>query len=250
MAIAEERSRIDVGVRRRGAPGAAGADLPDAHRDALERLAGAPRRRPTRASAAAASGERSLANVALGLLSSLDEPAWVPLAAARHDAALTMTDRLAALSLLCHARDDARLPRLDDFRARFAGNALVLDKWFALQAASRREDTLERVLELAEHADFDASNPNRLRALVGTFAANAVRFHAPHGGGYRLLSDRVIALDRANPQVGARLAGAFGRWRRFVEPQSGLMRAELERIRDADLRSPDVREIVLRSLDG
>ena len=248
MAIAEERSRIDVGAvdaSRR----ALLVRIAEAHRDALEALVRAPT--SDAGFGGRASGERALANAALGLLSALDESVWVPLACARHDGARTMTDRLAALALLCHAEDGARTSRLEDFRTRFAGNALVLDKWFAMQAASRRADTLERVVALSGHPDFDASNPNRLRALIATFAqANPLRFHAPGGGGYRLLSDRVVALDRTNPQVAARLAGAFGRWRRFVEPQSELMRAELERIRDAGPRSPDVQEIVLRSLEG
>ena len=250
MAIAEERSRIDVAAVD-AARRALLARVASAHADALGALARAAPSDPDAGFGGRATGERALGNAALALLSALDEPAWVPLAAARHDGARNMTDRLAALSLLCHAEDGAACaPRLEDFRTRFAGDALVLDKWFAMQAASRREDTLERVVELSEHPDFDPSNPNRLRALIATFAANPTRFHAPGGGGYRLLSDRVVALDRTNPQVAARLAGAFGRWRRFVEPQSGLMRAELERIRDAGPRSPDVHEIVLRSLEG
>ena len=246
MAIAEERERIDVAavdVARRTLL----ARLARAHREALETLVA---HAPAEAGfGGRAGGERALANAALALLSSLEESVWVPLATARHDAARNMTDRLAALALLCHAEDDARLERLAAFRERFRADALVMDKWFALQAGSRREDTLESVLELAGHPDFDASNPNRVRALYATFAANPVRFHAPHGGGYRALSDRVIALDGANPQLAASLAKAFGRWRRFVEPQAGLMRAELERVRDAGPRSPDVHEIVARSLD-
>ena len=231
MTLAEERERIDVAAVD-AARRALLARLASAHRGALEALA---RAEPSDAGfGGRATGERALANAALALLSALEERAWVPLAAARHDAARTMTDRLAALSLLCHAEDDSACrPRLDDFRARFAGDALVLDKWFAMQAASRRADTLERVLELSEHPDFDASNPNRLRALIGSFAANPVRFHAPGGGGYRLLSDRIVALDRANPQVAARLAGAFGRWaplrRAAVRAHAGRARARARR---------------------
>ncbi len=250
MAVAEERERIDVAAVD-AARQSLLRRLANAHADALARVATAPPSDPDGGFGGRATGERGLANVALGMLSALDEDAWVPIATARHDAARNMTDRLAALALLCNASDDARDTRLADFHARYAGNALVIDKWFALQAASRRPDTLERVLELADHPDFDASNPNRLRSLVGTFAnANPLRFHATHGGGYRLLADRVVALDRTNPQVGARLAGTFGRWRRFVEPNASLMKGELERMRDAGLRSPDVHEIVLRSLEG
>ena len=106
----------------------------------------------------------------------------------------------------------------------------MLDKWFALQAAAQRPDTMDQVLKLAEHADFVITNPNRLRSLAGTFGANHWAFHSPDGRGYAFLADMIVAADKLNPQVAARLVPPFGRWRRFEPKRAELMRQALERI--------------------
>jgi aminopeptidase N len=118
-----------------------------------------------------------------------------------------------------------------------------------VQALSVLPDTCERVEALSRHPDFTFGNPNRVRALVGAFAAgNQVRFHGADGRGYRFLADAVLKLDATNPQVAARLVGSFNQWRRFDSGRSALMRAQLERIAEQVGLSKDVYEIVGRAL--
>jgi len=112
----------------------------------------------------------------------------------------------------------------------------VLDKWMALQAGSSLPDTVDQVRALMKHPAFDMRNPNRVRALVGAFAGNHLRFNSKDGAGYRLFGETVRALDSINPQVAARMAGAFENWRRYDESRQKLMKAELE----AALKMPNV----------
>ena len=137
---------------------------------------------------------------------------------------------------------------LADFHARFAGNHDVIDKWFGVQALASRPDVIERVKALLAHPDFSITNPNRLRSLVGAFAANQRWFHGADGAGYALLTDQLIAVDRVNPQSAARLAVPLGRWRRFDDGRAKLMRAALERIVGAPGMSKDVLEMASRAL--
>jgi aminopeptidase N len=138
---------------------------------------------------------------------------------------------------------------LADFYAAWKDEPLVVNKWFALQAAVEEEGTVERVKELTRHSSFTMGNPNRVRALFGIFAAgNMLAFHRPDGQGYALVADRVLELDGANPQVAARLLTAFGRWRRFDAARQRLMQAELKRILAAPGLSRDCHEIASKSL--
>ena len=197
---------------------------------------------------AAATGSRRLANIALSYLTMTLDPAAIAAAKVQYDTAATMTDRMGALTALINTGTPERDAALADFHARFAANADVIDKWFTVQALSTCTDTLDRVEALAGHADFAPANPNRLRALIGAFAANQVRFHAASGAGYRLLTDQLLAVDAINPQSAARLATALGRWRRFDAARGGLMRAQLERIAARPGVSKDVLEMASRAL--
>ena len=124
-----------------------------------------------------------------------------------------------------------------------------MNKWFSLQAGIEDEGAVERVEALLAHPAFTWSNPNRVRAVLGAFAMmNLVGFHRRDGAGYRLLADKVLELDRINPQVAARLLAALGRWRRFDEGRQALMRAELERVVAAPGLSRDAFEIASKSL--
>ena len=157
-----------------------------------------------------------------------------PLAAHRFATAANMTDRVAALQLLCHGTGETRERALAAFHAAWRHDRLVTDKWFAVQAMARREAVTEDVRDLTAHPDFSLANPNRARSLLASLAyANPVHFHAASGDGHRLLAEHVLKLDRTNPQLAARLVSPLGRWARFVEPQAASMRAELERIREA-----------------
>ena len=177
----------------------------------------------------AAIGRRALCNACLGYLVAAGD---VALAEAQFATAGNMTDTMAALAALAGTAAPARDAALAAFHARWRGDDLVLDKWFAVQATSRLPDTLARVQALARHPDFDLGNPNRVRALVGAFAhGNAVRFHDVTGAGYRFLADIAMALDPANGQLAARMVDPLGAWRRQDAGRAALMRAELERIK-------------------
>jgi aminopeptidase N len=195
-----------------------------------------------------AKGIRRLRTVSLGLLAGADEAQAAALAKAQFEAADNMTDRQGALGVLVSTEAPERQAALDAFYARFHDDPLVLDKWFALQASAQRTDTVDQVLKLARHPDFSMTNPNRLRSLAGTFGGNHWAFHSADGRGYDFLAGMIIAADRLNPQVAARMVPAFGRWRRFELKRAGMMRAALERIVAAPGLSKDVFEQASKSL--
>jgi len=114
------------------------------------------------------------------------------------------------------------------FHDRFADNPLVLDKWMSLQASSPLPETIATVRKLMTHPAYDIKNPNRVRALIGAFSANHLRFHEADGSGYATVGDVVRALDSINPMVAARMAAAFENWRRYDDKRQALMRGELE----------------------
>ena len=126
---------------------------------------------------------------------------------------------------------------------------LVLDKWFAVQATSRLPGTLATVKRLMQHPAFNLTNPNRVRSVISSFChGNQVRFHAADGSGYQFAADQIIAVDALNPQVAARLARSFDRWKKFDPARRSLARAALERIRDAVGLSRDTFEVITRAL--
>ncbi len=196
----------------------------------------------------AAMGQRRLGNAALGLLSSLDEQIWVSTALEHFKQADNMTDSVAALAALCHTDTEERRQCLSEFETRWSNNKLVMDKWFAMQALSRRASIIEDVRILSRHKDFDIGNPNRLRSLVGSFAMGNTRgFHEKSGQGYTFLADYVLALDKRNPQIAAGLLSPLSSWRRYAEHYQKGMRTQLERVQAADDLSPDVYELVSKS---
>jgi aminopeptidase N len=197
----------------------------------------------------AAIGRRSLKNLALAYPTLARDPEALALAREQFAAADNMTDSLAALRLLVESEAPGSDEALASFYERWRSEPLVVNKWFALQAGIEDERAVERVEELIAHPAFGWSNPNRVRAVLGTFASgNLLGFHRRDGAGYRLLTDYVLELDRLNPQVAARLASALGRWRRFDEHRQCQMRGELQRIVDAPGLSRDVFEIASKSL--
>jgi aminopeptidase N len=190
-------------------------------------------------------GQRALRNLCLGYLAELGQSAFADAQFRRAD---NMTDAMAALGCLANADCPEREPALQAFYDKWREEPLVVDKWLSVQALSRLPGTLARVRQLLGHPAFDIKVPNKVYALVRAFAANHVRFHAADGAGYAFLAERVLELDKLNPQVAARMARAFDRWRRFDLARQGLARAQLERIRDAAGLSRDVAEIVGKSL--
>jgi aminopeptidase N len=195
-----------------------------------------------------AKGIRRLRTVALGMLAAADPTRAASLAKTQFDKADNMTDRQGALGVLVSLDEPQRQVALDAFYERFHDEPLVLDKWFALQAAAQRPDTVDQVLKLASHPEFTMTNPNRLRSLAGTFGANHWAFHSADGRGYAFLADMIVAADKLNPQIAARLVPPLGRWRRFEPKRAEMMRAALERIAATRGLSKDVFEQVSKSL--
>ncbi|MEW6764833.1 MAG: aminopeptidase N [Pseudomonadota bacterium] len=193
-------------------------------------------------------GRRRLKNLTLGMLMSVDNEAHHALATHQFRAGHNMTDVLASLQALAHTDCADRQLVLDTFEQRWINEALVMDKWFAIQATSPLPGTLEEVKRLVTHPAFNLGNPNKARALIGGFArANPVGFHALNGAGYRFIAEQVLALDALNPQVSARMAGAFQQWRRFDAHRGALMRDTLTDMAASTL-SLELREVVEKSL--
>jgi aminopeptidase N len=159
-----------------------------------------------------------------------------------------MTERLGALATIALKPSSTREHTLDAFQRRYAAEPLILDKWFALQAQIPERETLERVRGLTAHRGFSMSNPNRVRALIGGFTANHTQFNRADGAGFRLLEEVVVALDPANPQIAARLLTAMRSWRSLEDSRRLQAEAMLKRIAALPTLSPDVSDIVTRSL--
>jgi aminopeptidase N len=193
-------------------------------------------------------GRRALRNTCLAYLVASGEASAIRLAKAQFDAGQNMTDVLAALGILSGVDCQQRLDALAAFYDAWHGDPLVLDKWFAIQALSALPDTPRAVERLMTHPDFDLRNPNRIRALVGSFAGNQVRFHEASGAGYRLYADTIIQLDPHNAQVAARMVSPLGQWRRFDAGRQVLMKGELQRILDLPKLSRNTFEMVSKSI--
>jgi aminopeptidase N len=193
-------------------------------------------------------GKRGLKNTCLAYLSELEDPDVSELCVRQFKTGGNMTDVMAALANLANSECSERTEALEAFSAKWKDDPLVMDKWLAIQATSRLPNTLETVKALTRHPAFNIKNPNKVRALIGAFSSNPVRFHDRSGAGYEFLADHVIAIDTANPQIASRLVSAFTLWRRYDEKRKALMRAQLERILKTPNLSKDVHEVVSKSL--
>ena len=208
---------------------------------------------------AEAIGSRRLRNACLDYRCAIretpgEEEAAAVLAEEHYGSATGMTDRVAALACLASngklsekaaaIRDAA----VDRFYEAANGDALVLDKWFALRAQADLPDALDRVRELRDHPDFSLTSPNRCRALVGGFVSNASGFHAPDGSGYAFVREILEELDALNPQISSRLASSLITWKKYGPDRSARMRAELEKLSKLQPISDDLFEIVSRGL--
>ena len=210
-------------------------------------------------------GRRRLRNLCLAYLNELDSDTYQQFAQQQFSQADNMTDQFAALAVLvnapvkeeAHAKDlhagegahaRAGCPELATFLERWQGEALVVDKWLAVQAASRQPGTLARVEALTQHAVFDRRNPNKVYALIRGFGANHRHFHALDGSGYRFLAAQIAELDPINPQVAARLARCFDRWRRFDAARQAQACAVLTGLQQRPGLSRDVLEVVSKAL--
>ncbi|MBA4783841.1 MAG: aminopeptidase N [Rhizobiales bacterium] len=193
-------------------------------------------------------GRRSLKNACLSILASIGGEGE-RLARQQYGEATNLTDRLAALSVLVlHSLPSAE-QALADFDRRYRSQPLVMDKWFAVQAMTPEETTLKKVKELMKHPIFSITNPNRIRSLIGSFAAgNPSQFHRPDGAGYQFISTLVVDLDSVNPQVAARLLTSFSSWKQLEPRRRERAERALKRISNSAGLSADVRDIVARTL--
>jgi aminopeptidase N len=201
---------------------------------------------------AASSGKRALRNLALSYLMELETTDLVALCyeqfGQQDEARANMTEQFAALACLANSNARQRTIALDSFYDKWKDEPLIVDKWLAVQAGSRLPGTLARVKELLAHPAFDLKVPNKVYSLIRGFSANHVRFHAADGAGYVFLADQVLALDRLNPQIAARIARGFDRWKKFDEKRKTVARNQLTRIRDTGGLSKDVAEIIEKAL--
>jgi aminopeptidase N len=198
---------------------------------------------------AQSAGRRALKNICLDLLAMTETDQAIARAFAQYQGADNMTDRMAALETLALHDRPERAAALEDFYKRYADDPLIIDKWLALQAAIPEPATLDRVRALTKHPAFSITNPNRIRALIGSFAqANHTQFNRSDGAGYAFVADFVLALDPKNPQVAARLMGAFRSWRALEAQRRGKAEAALRRVAAAPALSPDLHDIVARTL--
>jgi aminopeptidase N len=198
---------------------------------------------------AASAGRRMLRNTCLDLLVATHRPEAISLATRQYQAADNMTDRMAALSALSLRDVPERAAALDDFYARYSDDPLIVDKWLTLQATIPEPATLDRVKALTNHRAFSFANPNRVRALIHAFAlANQKEFNRADGAGYDFIVDTVLALDPKNPQLAARLVSGVKNWRMLEPVRREHAEAALRRVATAPSLSPDVDDIVRRTL--
>ncbi len=204
---------------------------------------------------AVSAGKRALKNCALNYLVEWPDASTYALAHTQYQEAANMTDRMAAMTAMLHCssamNEEHRAAReqvLAHFYSEFESEALVIDKWFSLQASAPSCD-VATVKNLMKHPAFTLSNPNRARSLIFAFCnANPAQFHAQDGSGFMLWADCVIALNKLNPQVAARLARSMDRWKKYAPAAQTNMRAALERVAASKHLSKDVLEVVSKAL--
>jgi aminopeptidase N len=198
---------------------------------------------------AAATGRRSLKNLCLSYLLTINDQAVIDLGLNQFNMSDNMTDVIGALAPLTRTDCPERIEALEAFYAKWHDESLVLDKWFSLQSTSPLPGTLAEVRSLLDHPAFELRNPNRVRALIGAFCqGNQLRFHDANGEGYAFLGDQIARLHSLNPQVAARLLGGLSNWQRFDDGRQTLMRAQMERILHLPDLAKDVYEIAIKSL--
>jgi len=201
-------------------------------------------------------GRRMLRNIMLDYLCSIcdsdeEKMACATMATAQFESAHGLTDKMAALQSLVSMNGvaaDARDSAIEKFYDFAKDDALVLDKWFSVQAMADLPDVLDRVKVLKNHPDFTLTNPNRCRSLISVFTMNAAHYHNENGEGYKFVGDIIAELDKLNPQVSSRSAGSLIQWRRYNEARGALMKAELEKLSKMKPISDDLFEVVSRGL--
>jgi aminopeptidase N len=194
-------------------------------------------------------GERSLKNRSLKLLSALESDEIIAIANTQYNSSVTMTDRIAALDVLENTSPEFSAVALEHFYKKYKKDTLVMNKYFSILAASHRDGTLDRVMALEHDEAYNQLVPNLVRSLIGVFARNYKHFHAKDGYGYKFVVDKIIDIDKINPQIASGLAGAFKIYEKLNKTNKKFMRAELERVIAEPSISKNVYEIVSKILN-
>jgi aminopeptidase N len=193
-------------------------------------------------------GQRAIKNRVLRILSALESREVIDMARAQYEESLTMTDRIVALDILENITSQEGEIALNDFYNRYKEDTLVMNKFFAILAASTRNGTLDRVIALQNDEVYDEKVPNLVRSLIGVFARNYKHFHAIDGYGYSFVADKIIEIDKINPQMASGLASAFKIYERLNNKNKVLMKKELERILAVPALSKNAYEIISKIL--
>ncbi|NWH04849.1 aminopeptidase N [Desulfobacter latus] len=197
-----------------------------------------------------AMADRSLKNLCLSYLGSLANNDVQDIVQKQFEHAGNMTDEFAAFKILSHMNADVRDKACPAFYDKWQARTLVIDKWFSVQAQSSLEDTLDQVKKLTTHKDFTMANPNKVRALIFAFAMNnPMHFHRVDGQGYEFTAERILMLDKINPQTAARLCSCFNLWKRYDENRQAMMKKQLETMAEQKELSRNLYEIVSRALE-
>ncbi|MGE0737935.1 aminopeptidase N [Sulfurimonas sp.] len=193
-------------------------------------------------------GERSLKNRTLRLLASLESDEVAAIAYEQYNNAITMTDKIAALDVLENISPNLGAVALDDFYKKHKDETLVMQKYFSILAASHRDGTLDRVMALQNDDAYNELVPNLVRSLIGVFARNYKHFHAKDGLGYKFVADKIIEIDKINPQMASSLAGAFKIYEKLNAQNKNVMYKELERVAQEQSLSKNTYEIISKIL--
>jgi aminopeptidase N len=194
--------------------------------------------------------QRGLKNAALSYLLKTDNKEYCDLAIAQFENSDNMTDSMAALASVVNSKHKSQAEvALASFYQKWQAEPLVVNQWLAVQAGSAEYGTIDNIKKLLEHESFDIKNPNKVRSVIGAFAGQSlINFHAPDGAGYKLLADKIILLNRLNPQIASRLVSPLSKWSRYVDSQAQQMKQQLQRIMAEEDLSKDVYEVVSKSL--
>ena len=197
-----------------------------------------------------AMAQRALKNLCLQYLLESGEEKYLDLAIKQFELANNMTDQSAALSAIVNSRfQDEAQGVLAQFYDQWKSEPLVVNLWLSIQAGSDRLEGVEAVNTLMAHEAFDMKNPNKVRSVIGVFAGQNLRhFHGGQGVGYQWLADRIIELDKLNPQIASRLIGPLTKWKRLATENSLMMKEALDKIQNSGSLSKDVYEVVSKSL--
>jgi aminopeptidase N len=192
--------------------------------------------------------DRRLRNICLNYLLCLEKEEYFELCLNQFKKADNMTDQMACLAGIVHYPSSIKNQIVESFYAQWSETALVVDKWFSVQGGSYGEGALTQIITLFEHPAYSLKNPNRARSLLGGLIGNSSAFHQIDGDGYRFVADKLLELDRINPQVAARMANAFLHWRKLNPVLGQKMRTEMLRMIEQGELSGDLNELLNTAL--